>query len=120
MKAALRLHVISTGSKGMKAWKPVSAIGLLALSSTVLGSDLPRYDVEGYCETTADGSHDMFNFCIDEEQKAYDQLRPMASSIEQQTMNYCNDVAGDSYDMLLFCIEEETEAANNRRSFSFD
>ncbi|MGP5308078.1 hypothetical protein [Vreelandella alkaliphila] len=104
----------------MKVLKTVSALGLLAFSSVALASDLPRYDVEGYCEMIASGSHDMFNFCIDEEQKAYDELRTVVSSVETQTLNYCNQIAGDSYDMLLFCIEEEDDAANNRRSFSFD
>lgn len=104
----------------MNILKAVSAIGLLAFSSAALASDLPRYDVEGYCEMIASGSHDMFNFCIEEEQKAYDELRTMASSVESQTLSYCEPIAGDSYDMLLFCINEEVEAADNRRSFSFD
>lgn len=104
----------------MKVLKIVAALGLLAFSSVTLASDLPRYDVEAYCEMIASGSHDMFNFCIDEEQKAYDELRTLVSSVEAQTINYCDQVAGDSYDMLLFCIEEEASAANNRRSFSFD
>lgn len=95
-------------------------IGLAVFSTATLAADLPRYDVESYCEMIASGSHDMFNFCIDEEQKAYNELRSTASSVDTQTLNYCNQIAGDSYDMLLFCIEEETDAANNRRSFSFD
>nr|WP_290693732.1 hypothetical protein [Halomonas sp. UBA3074] len=100
--------------------KTLSVVILLVFSNSILASDLPRYDVEGYCEMIARGSHDMFNFCIDEEQKAYDELGTMVSSVETQTLNYCDQIAGDSYDMLLFCIEEETEAADNRRSFSFD
>lgn len=104
----------------MRFLNGLAAIGLTVFSSASFAADLPRYDVEGYCEMIASGSHDMFNFCIDEEQKAYNELRTMTSSVETQTLNYCDQIAGDSYDMLLFCIEEEIDAADNRRSFSFD
>lgn len=98
----------------------MASIGFLMLVGGAEAADLPRYDVEGYCEDIASGSHDMFNFCIEEEQKSYNQLRDQSDSIDPQTMNYCSDIAGSSYDMLLFCVEEETSAANNRQSFSFD
>lgn len=98
--------------------KALASIGLLAFSASVLSSDLPRFDVEANCESIADGSNDMFNFCVEEEQKAYNNLKDM--SVPSQTMDYCSDVASDSYDMLLFCIEDEMEAADNRQSFSFD
>ncbi len=100
--------------------KTFIAIGLTSFASLAFGADLPRFDVEGYCEDIGGGSHDMFNFCIEEEQKAYDQLRANASSLNPQTVSYCTDIAGNSYDMLLFCIEEENDAADNRQSFSFD
>lgn len=93
---------------------------MLTLSSLAISAELPRFDVEANCEDISGGSHDMFNFCIEEEQKSYNQLRQNSASIDAQTMSYCSELSGDSYDMLLFCIEEETEAANNRQSFSFD
>lgn len=100
--------------------KTLFAFTVLTASSFAIAADIPRFDVEASCEEVSGGSHDMFNFCIEEEQAAYNQLRDAADSIDPQTIDYCTDVAGDSYDMLLFCIEEETEAADNRQSFSFD
>lgn len=98
----------------------LAGLSALALSSAAMAADLPRYDVERYCENVSGDSHDSFNFCIDDEQESYDKLRTFASSVSDQTMSYCIDASSDSYDSLLFCIQDEQEAASNRRSFSFD
>ena len=104
--------------------KTVLALSTLALSSLAMAADIPRFEVEAICKEISGGSHDMFNFCIEQEQKSYNQLRDEAESIDARMMNYCNEGAGDSYEVLLFCIEDETyaenESANSLKSFSFD
>ncbi|WP_447529829.1 hypothetical protein [Vreelandella sp. TE19] len=95
-------------------------LAFLALAGSAAAAELPRFNVEAYCERVASGSHDSFNYCIAEEQSAYDDLRGRAASVSDQTMDYCSRVAGNSYDSLQYCIEEESDAEENRRSFIFD
>ncbi|PRY63487.1 hypothetical protein B0H98_10882 [Vreelandella songnenensis] len=104
--------------------KTVLALSTLALSSLAMAADIPRFEVEAICKEITGGSRDMFNFCIEQEQKSYNQLRDKAESIDPRTVSYCTEGVGDSYEVLLFCIEDESddenEPANSLKSFSFD
>ncbi|WNL37942.1 hypothetical protein RN346_11590 [Halomonas sp. PAMB 3232] len=104
--------------------KTVLALSTLVLSNLAMAADIPRFKVEAICKEISGNSHEMYDFCIEQEQKSYDQLRDKAESIDPRTMRYCTDGAGDSYEVLLFCVEDETsddaEPSSHPKSFSFD
>jgi len=110
---------------------PVAVKSLLVLllssaSQLALAQDMPRFDVEAHCEEVAefaDGSHQIFNSCIQMEQNAYNGLKAHWANVGGRIRSHCQEVAqfsGGSYQILQSCVQMEEDAAGNRQSFSFD
>ncbi|KFF50222.1 hypothetical protein GY26_03340 [Gammaproteobacteria bacterium MFB021] len=108
-------------------------LGALLLASLAVGTahadKLPRYDVEGYCNQVAQvgGSFSnlTYNGCIQMEQSAYNNLKPVWAKLPASMRQGCDDIAnvgtpGGSYSTLYGCVQMETNAANNRQSFNFE
>lgn len=106
--------------------KTLSIILSLAFSSVALATDLPRFAVEGHCEEVSQvvgGSHQIFNTCVQSEQRAYNALKSRWPSISLGIRSHCQDVAeviGGSYEIMQSCVQSEQNAAGQRESFSFD
>lgn len=104
-----------------------TAIAALALALPAQ-AEMPRYDVEKHCDQIAgfgaSYSSEMFNFCIDSEQAAYNALRANWDSLSPRIQRHCDQIAAfagpGSYEMLKFCTEEENSAEANRKTFTFD
>lgn len=105
-------------------------IGLIfLLSPPAWAEEIPRYDVEAYCEEVAGLGSSYSEFlegaCFDQEQRAYDLLKLDWAQIPQRMRSHCDDVAtlgGDgSYFMLEACIDQEKRSAstNSKRKFKY-
>lgn len=111
----------------MKCFCTVLALLSPLLLTTALASafDLPRYDVDSYCQQVAQvsgGSATIYNGCIDMEQSAYNDLKQSWASIPGKTAKYCNRVArtsNGSYTILQGCIDMEMDAAGNKAGFQY-
>ncbi|MDO5606738.1 MAG: hypothetical protein Q4G25_16415 [Paracoccus sp. (in: a-proteobacteria)] len=90
-------------------------------------SEMPRFDVEGYCEKIAGFggtySAEMYNFCVESEQASYNDLKSRWDNFPAAAQEHCRKIASfgspGSYEMLKFCIEEETRAATQKKTFSY-
>lgn len=108
--------------------KALAVVGLsvVALASTAQAQELPRFDVEGYCEEIAEfggGSHSIYNGCIDMEQQSYNRLKDDWPTLSARIRNYCTEIGtfgGESYSTMQGCVDMETQAASGQRGFSFD
>ncbi len=95
---------------------------MLGLSAV---AEVPRYDVEGYCEKlkkVSGGSDMIYNSCIDMEQDAYNNLKPNWAIYPEETKKYCNrlgEVSGGAYSILETCIDMELEESSNKSKFEF-
>jgi hypothetical protein len=98
---------------------------LLTIPIASFADVVPRYAVDGYCQSVAavsGGSAMIYNGCIDMEQTAYDVLKSGWGDIPSRTQSYCDEVArvsGGSYSILEGCIKMETEAANGASTFKY-
>lgn len=87
---------------------------------------MPRYNVESYCQEVSDvsgGSSMIYNFCIDQEQTAYNMLKASWSWLGAHLKRYCDEVAsfgGGSYMLLDCCIQIESDAASGQRASNTD
>jgi hypothetical protein len=99
---------------------------LIATPMLVIANDIPRFDVEGHCEEVSQvvgGSHQIFNTCVQSEQRAYNALKPQWPNISGRIRGQCQEVAeviGGSYEIMQSCVQSEQSAAGQRESFSFD
>lgn len=90
------------------------------------GQELPRYDVAAHCKEVAGFggtfSQSTENFCINEEQKAYNNLKMVWGNFSSVTRAHCLEIAGfggGNYTTLDFCMREENTAAKNKPEFKF-
>lgn len=101
------------------------AVTLVMTTHAAMAADLPRYDVEGYCNEVVEfsgGGHSLFNGCIKMEQQAYNALKSDWAQIPDDTQQYCMEVSEFSdaaYSLLKGCIDNEISEASNRQQFSF-
>ncbi len=108
--------------------KALAVVGLsvVALASTAQAQEVPRFDVESYCEDVAEfggGSHSIYNGCVDMEQQAYNRLKADWPSLSTRVRDYCTEigtVGGPSYSTMQGCVDMETQAASGQSEFSFD
>lgn len=90
-------------------------------------AEIVRFDAEAHCKQVAgfggSYSNEMFNFCLNGEQRAYDALKSRWDAIAASIRTHCADVAAfggpGSYEMLKFCVEQEEEAASSTPSFQY-
>lgn len=93
------------------------------------GSKPPKYDVKAYCKSLAAlggaPSEMMYGACLNQEQSAYDGLKPSWSSTPESIRNYCDGLARlaepGSYMMLSSCVQQETSArkSNSKAEFNY-
>lgn len=104
----------------------VAGLSVVALASTAQAQEVPRFDVEGYCEEVAEfggGSHSIYSGCIDMEQQAYNRLKSDWPGLSTRIRNYCTEIGtfgGESYSTMQGCVDMETQAASGQSEFSFD
>lgn len=100
-------------------------LALLVGLTSIAAAEIPRYDPASYCKEISEfagGSAQLENFCIKEEQSAYDKIKANWSTYTQKAISYCDELArlsGGSYQMLEFCINEEMQAAGSTPEFKF-
>lgn len=88
-------------------------------------AEMPNYDVEAHCRQVgqvAGGSQEMENFCLRQEQSAYDSLKPVWDGLPASLRSHCDQVAqmaGGSFEMLKFCVGQEIKAARANQRFHF-
>lgn len=100
---------------------------LQALSTPTFAAEVPRYDVEAWCEQVSNaggGSSAMiYNGCFDQEQDAYTSLKQDWARVPAKTQHWCNQVAksggGGSYMILKGCIDQEVDATQERGGKAF-
>lgn len=99
---------------------------IISFATLVNASELPRFDVEGHCEEVSQvvgGSHQIYNSCMQSEQRAYNSLKAQWPSVSGRIRGHCQEVAeviGGSYEIMASCVRSEQSAAGQRESFSFD
>jgi hypothetical protein len=104
-------------------------IALLATAAPAVasGEAVPRYDPGKQCAAVSDAvgsSESLKQFCLKEEQKAYDGLKQRWADIPPKIRKYCDEVAragstaGD-YTLLEFCINDELESAKSNSTTEF-
>lgn len=99
---------------------------LVVIPVLATANEIPRFDVEGHCEEVSQvvgGSHQIFNTCVQSEQRAYNALRSQWPGISRRIRSHCQEVAeviGGSYEIMQSCIQGEQSAVGQRESFSFD
>ncbi len=103
---------------------------LLCLSGgSALAQEIPRYDPDGWCKRVAEmggGSSEwMKQACLEQEQAAYDKLKPQWKDVPKKTRNWCDQVAKSdgrgSYAMLEQCVDMEffAKQKNDNSKFKF-
>lgn len=98
---------------------------IMSCSFPAVAQNVPRYDVEKYCQRVASavgGSAQIENACISQEQEAYDGLKSSWASVAAKTQAYCDKVAravGGTYQIMATCIEQESSATQAKPGFKY-
>ncbi|MGQ3671768.1 hypothetical protein ACT6QG_05165 [Xanthobacter sp. TB0136] len=112
------------------------ALGLGTIGCALAGAtapssaqEVPRYDPEGWCKRVAEsggGSSEWLkDACLEQEQAAYDKLKPQWGTVPKKTRSWCNQVATSggrgSYVLLEQCIDMEfaSKQKNDNSKFKF-
>lgn len=96
---------------------------LALLPAVAVAQDLPRFDVDKYCESISQiggGSHSLFNTCVGLEQGAYDNLTASWDGVSARIRRHCAElgaIGGGTYQMVETCVRMEQEAAGGRKTF---
>ncbi len=101
-------------------------IAAVALALPLLANaEMPNFDVKAYC-TRISGlggaqSQAVMQGCFENEQAAYDHIKPVWDSLPSATRQYCNRLAGHngSYATLEGCVDMEKSAQQSNGDFSF-
>ncbi|WP_319413904.1 hypothetical protein [uncultured Cohaesibacter sp.] len=109
----------------MRGWIVFGVVALFVGSANA--ADFPRYDPEGYCKAyaTDDGlySSESYNYCIGDEQQAYDAVKESWGEYPDQVTDYCLDYVGydadASYESLQYCLKDEMQALAGKKAFKF-
>lgn len=92
----------------------------LAISTMAYAAgDVPKYDVDKFCEAIAKGKATIHNACIDMEQNAYADVKKRWADIPDGIKEYCGAIAGgaNSYQAFIECEKLEKKEAKNKKSF---
>jgi hypothetical protein len=97
------------------------------VSASHADAEVPRFDAEGHCREVAGfgGSYsaEIFNFCVGQEQSAYNALKRDWSKYPAAAQNHCTQIASfagpGSYEILKFCADQELEASANTKTFQY-
>lgn len=102
----------------------------LALGLTTAGAaraEMPDYDVNAHCKAIAAfggaPSQTLLNACLQQEQAAYDHLKPSWDALPVAMREHCNSIARfggpGSFTLLDACVDQENAAARNNATFQF-
>lgn len=99
----------------------------LVLVSAPAFAEMPDYDVKRHCDRVSkmggSQSQMLFNACFDQEQDAYNSLKPRWDSLPQSLRSHCDNVAriggGGSFTMLGGCVQQEESAAKANAGRTF-
>jgi hypothetical protein len=101
----------------------IAAMAVAGASSA--RAEMPNYDVEGHCKQVGDavgGSEEIRQACLQEEQAAYDKLKPKWDGLPTAMKNHCDQVGravGESFEILQACVEQEIQATKANQQFQF-
>ena len=110
------------------------SVGLLGLALVAAWAfpvaafaEMPDYDVKPHCNRVASVGGGMSQMilqgCYQEEQSAYDQLKPMWDKLLPQLREHCDQIAkvggGGSFTILQGCVQEELQARKQNQQFQF-
>jgi hypothetical protein len=127
--ATLSLSVDKARIEGMKyIW--LTGIATLTLSPAAgapePASDLPSYNVERYCQRESEllgRDNSILKFCLDEEQKSYDELKKKWDSLDKMVKVHCQNETPESilpsYYKVKVCITRELKAKEELNDFKF-
>ncbi|MCL3883668.1 hypothetical protein [Marivita sp. GX14005] len=106
--------------------RSLPALMLAGIGTSVAMAGPPRYDVDTHCTTIAEFggtySAEMYNYCVESEQSAYNALKPQWDTLPAQVQAHCNKIASfgtPSYEMLEYCVKEEMSASANPPVFKY-
>jgi hypothetical protein len=90
-------------------------------------AEMPNYDVDGHCGQVSSfgGSPSQMikQACYQQEQHAYDGLKPTWDALPSGMQRHCDQVArfggGGSYMLLAACVDQERAASDSNGQFTF-
>jgi hypothetical protein len=99
----------------------------LTVAAAAARAEMPDYDVKAHCQRiSAIGgtpSQMILQGCYQQEQAAYDALKPMWDTLPAALRAHCDHIAriggGGTFMILQGCIEQETSAAQQNDKFQF-
>jgi hypothetical protein len=111
----------------MRALLVLVAAGCLPASAALAEPVIPRFDVEQHCEAVASfgGTYSamMDRACMQQEQGAYDGLKPQWPDLPETVRAHCTEVAAfggpGSYLMLESCVHMELDAMEEDGGFKY-
>lgn len=88
---------------------------------------MPRFDVEAHCKKIASfgGNYSavLDKTCFDQEQQAYDRLKPVWPQLPDAVAAHCQKIAAfggpGSYGLLEVCVSQETQAMSDKTGKAF-
>ncbi|MFI5020763.1 MAG: hypothetical protein ACHQRJ_03780 [Alphaproteobacteria bacterium] len=104
-----------------------AAMLLAVLAAAPALAEMPRYDVAAHCKAIAEvggaPSEAIRQGCYQQEQAAYDALKPRWDQLEAAMRQHCDQIARaggrGSYAILEGCIQQEIEAGKANKGFEF-
>ena len=105
---------------------PILVLALAVVPHFAHGG-LPQYDPEGWCRTVASSgggfSRVIMSGCLQQEQKAYDDLVSRWDRVPSSMQSWCDRVANSSgsgsYVILFGCVKQEEQAGQSLNKFQF-
>jgi len=102
-----------------------TAISVFTISTA--HAEMPYYDVDKYCKKIASmgggSSQALLPSCYQQEQTAYNAVKPRWESLPAEMRTYCDQIAAfggtGSYMLLESCIQQEEAAAGSNSGFQF-
>lgn len=112
----------------MRDWlKPIVAVVVMASSSSLHAAEptLPHFDPAAYCKRVSEmvgQSAWMTKACLDQEQAAYDDLKPIWAGLPDPMKQTCQrqaTIIGRSYWFLKACVDQERTASKQLEGYKF-
>lgn len=95
-------------------------LGGFLVSFPAIADDMPLYDVDNQCRSEWPDDAQMLNYCISEQQSAYNALKASWGNVPVQIAGLCRSEwdSSNDYGMLKYCIDEQLAASKNAASFN--
>jgi hypothetical protein len=103
--------------------KKIAAV--LLVLPVLAHAEMPDYDVKSYCARISSmggaSSQMVKQGCFENEQAAYNHVKPVWDSLSTETRNYCQRIAHytGSYAALEGCVDMEQSAQQSNGDFTF-